>query len=253
MTPARAENYLKSLNGNLISQRLQPSLLNLDKVLKKTHCCHKVLAWRVPSSQANPFMQHLNKLDGLRVSDSCEDEEKDSDEAASSWGFCCDCGGFWHSGNVCSHIVAIADEVGALSIDTLLTKLGGRRKVGRPSTHHGHCLDKCETTRAPKFHSAQWYSQQLEKKGALHYHKWRTVRQFGEQAEEYVGVVCNFRECAGPGIKPHGLWKIEDPDEQDERERFEELTKEELCLALALASRRGVTGPSPMDLAPRVI
>jgi hypothetical protein len=31
------------------------------------------------------------------------------------------------------------------------------------------------------------------------------------------------------------LWKIEYPEEKDERERCEELTKEELCEALALA------------------
>jgi hypothetical protein len=149
MTPARAEKYLKSLDGKLISSRTRPTLLNLDNVLKKTHCCHRVVAWPAPPSQANPFVKRLTKLDGLAVRESCEDEDEDSDEEASSWAFTCDCGGFWHSGNVCSHIVAIADEVKVLSINVLLTELGGTRRVGCPSTHHGHCLDRGKTTRAP--------------------------------------------------------------------------------------------------------
>jgi hypothetical protein len=46
--------------------------------------------------------------------------------------------------------------------------------------------------------------------------------------------VRGFRECTGPGIKRHGLWNIEYPEEKDE-----------LCEALALASVRGVKGPGP--------
>jgi hypothetical protein len=57
--------------------------------------------------------------------------------------------------------------------------------------------------------------------------------------------VRRFRECAGPSIKRHGLWKIEYPEEKDELERYEELTTEELCEALALASVRGVKGRGP--------
>ena len=249
MTDSRVDDFVSGLSGT-ITLPARATLPLLEKLLKKTHACHLVSAAAVPLSAANPFLQLLAQLDGIAIEGEGDVAAAEDDDEV-SWQLRCDCGAFWHNANVCSHVVAVADELGALAVDTLLTKLGGRRKVGRPETHHGDCLDRGKAP-PPRFHSAEWHSAECDRKGELRFHKWRIVRIFAE-AEEFVGVVWGYRERSGPGIKKHGLWNIRYEEFADTDDEFEELTKEELCDALALASRRGVAGPSAKDLAPRVI
>lgn len=251
MTGSRADDFVAGLAGDT-PLPARATLSSLEKLLKATHACHRVTAEPVLRSEANPFLRLLADVSGVAIERPGDaDSADEAEEETVWWRLKCDCGAFWHNANVCSHVVAVADELGALDVDILLTQLGGRRKVGRPETHHGDCLDRGKAPPA-KYHSAKWHSAAIDRKGAMCFHKWRTVRCFAEQ-EEFVGVVWGFRERSGPGIKKHGLWKIRYEEFAGTDDEFEELTQEELCDGLALASRRGVAGPSAKDLAPRVI
>jgi hypothetical protein len=68
----------------------------------------------------------------------------------------------------------------------------------------------------------------------------------------HTGKVWRYRENGGNGLKKNGLWEIfyEDDDPYD---NTEELTLDELCEALARASRLGMPGCAPADLIQQVV
>jgi len=252
VTRARATSFLKSKNGSLEVPK-EATLDSLEKLLTKTHSCHRVTARPVVLKDASPFMRTLANLNGLAGADDCPFGDEDGgDGVKDSWYFACDCGGFLHNGSVCSHICACAHAVEAIDLGVLITQLGGRRLPGRPRKNFGGPLDRVNPSAVGEFHSAKWYSERIEKKGAFSVYKHRTVRLFGVEGGEFVGKVTGYRELSGKGLKQHGIWKIFYKDDPVD-DNTEELDLKELCEALSLASRRGLPGYDPSDMVPQVI
>jgi hypothetical protein len=121
---------------------------------------------------ANPFLRTIAKLNGIGADSS----DEDADEPLPSWKFTCSCGHFWHNGNLCSHIGAVADTVGAIDLAVLVTKLAGRKLPGRPKKNLGGPLDRVKSTAAEKYASPEWFEKHIETKGAMCVHKHRTAR-----------------------------------------------------------------------------
>jgi len=251
MTRKRAKAFMQTYTGTLKPSKAacHGDIDALEKVLKKSHSCHLVTAQPVELKHANPFLRTIAKLNGIGADGS----DEDADEPLPSWKFTCSCGHFWHNGNLCSHIGAVADTVGAIDLAVLVTKLAGRKLPGRPKKNLGGPLDRVKSTAAEKYASPEWFEAHIEKKGAMCVHKHRTVRLFGETGKVYVGKVMSYRELNGKGLKKHGLWEIRYEDDSDPEDDKEELTLQELCAALSYASDLGMRGAAAQDLAQRVI
>jgi len=182
----------------------------------------------------------LAKLSGMCADGSNEDNNVDG---GNSWKLGCDCGSYWHKGNLCSHIGAVADVIGAVDLAVLITQLGGRKLPGRPGKNHGGPLDKVKLPTIGKYASPEWFAKYIEKNGAMCVYKHLTARLFGDEEMVYVGKVWNYRELGGRSLKKQGLWVIKYEDEPEDDTK--ELTLDELCEALSHASWLGMRGAAP--------
>lgn len=208
---------------------------DVENVLDTVGSLHRVEVFLVHAGDENFFLRRL------------EDTPQTSGFALR---LRCDCEGFWQTGDLCEHSIAAADDLGVISMDTMLTELAPRRPAGRPRKHHGDCRARdggsgpSGAGRAP-LNSVAWFHKQITHNAPLYYYKWRVARTFSWDDERvYIGFVSGFRHRKLPrGQGLEKLWIIHYPDHPEDPK--EEITASELAQALCDAQRMGVQGPSP--------